>query len=635
MMKAQAVRPGASVRAAPQADALRSLQRHGRLQPKLSVGPAGDAYEREADAVADRVMRMPAPAVQRKCAACAHDDDDTVRLKRAATAPLGATATVTATADRAVAGLGRGQALPMAERAFFEPRLGRDLGQVRIHPETPAATALGARAFALGHDVAFAPGQWQPGTAAGRGLLAHELVHVLQQARGAAPALRRSVEGTTEFSDKVSSWSYPNAGPATGPIRGTVTRTETAPAGGGKPREVINTDSMNVAFDPDPSRCAVTVPYAYHFVQAATAPGGVGICDNPPAATPVPTLSTLSFNKLKASVLDDVASGLNGQFDVELSGKGCPTGCSGRALPIRIVLSEDPTHPDSTITIVNRGGRANAGTICARSWKTSTAIHEGGHQVLGVGDEYPEEDAATLAAVPRWGRRERVRRDWSRMGPEEHTRFAVFHERHFNAVKVFLENAYPNCTATLHGRPAPFRPDFRLSLGGGYASSNAGSGAFMQAGLGLGLPLDRLRRWNALIGPQLRMIDTRDDDGRNLTAFLLGARLGLERVTGSASHGFVAGAFGEAGWGSFSSSDYRAGGPGSRSWSGAWGEVGAGIGYRTPLIEDSMQLDLRLEGAAGRTLGTSGQIGADPPFADSDPERAHWFRVGIQAVMEF
>ncbi|MFZ1425834.1 MAG: DUF4157 domain-containing protein, partial [Geminicoccaceae bacterium] len=53
------------------------------------------------------------------------------------------------------------------------------------------ATTLGARAFALGRDVAFAPGEWRPGTVDGRKLLAHELVHVLQHEKGAPAALRR------------------------------------------------------------------------------------------------------------------------------------------------------------------------------------------------------------------------------------------------------------------------------------------------------------------------------------------------------------------------------------------------------------------------------------------------------------
>lgn len=36
------------------------------IQPKLMVGPADDAYEREADRIADRVVSSPAPEVARQ-----------------------------------------------------------------------------------------------------------------------------------------------------------------------------------------------------------------------------------------------------------------------------------------------------------------------------------------------------------------------------------------------------------------------------------------------------------------------------------------------------------------------------------------------------------------------------------------
>lgn len=36
------------------------------LQPKLNISRPGDYYEQEADRVAEQVMRMPAPAIQRK-----------------------------------------------------------------------------------------------------------------------------------------------------------------------------------------------------------------------------------------------------------------------------------------------------------------------------------------------------------------------------------------------------------------------------------------------------------------------------------------------------------------------------------------------------------------------------------------
>ena len=61
----------------------------GAIQPQLTVGPADDKYEREADRVADEVMRMPDPmqhapsAVQRKCDRCkASDDHNSAALRR-------------------------------------------------------------------------------------------------------------------------------------------------------------------------------------------------------------------------------------------------------------------------------------------------------------------------------------------------------------------------------------------------------------------------------------------------------------------------------------------------------------------------------------------------------------------------
>ncbi len=78
---------------------------------------------------------------------------------------------------------GPGRPLDDATRALFEPRLGRDLGEVRVHTGARAGTvarALGARAFTAGPDVAFAEGRYDPAGAAGRRLLAHELAHVAQ-----------------------------------------------------------------------------------------------------------------------------------------------------------------------------------------------------------------------------------------------------------------------------------------------------------------------------------------------------------------------------------------------------------------------------------------------------------------------
>jgi hypothetical protein len=77
-----------------------------------------------------------------------------------------------------------GQPLDTATRAFFEPRFGQDLSQVRVHADEKAAgsaQAVDALAYTVGRNVVFGRGQFSPGTAAGQKLLAHELAHTVQQ----------------------------------------------------------------------------------------------------------------------------------------------------------------------------------------------------------------------------------------------------------------------------------------------------------------------------------------------------------------------------------------------------------------------------------------------------------------------
>jgi Domain of unknown function (DUF4157) len=86
--------------------------------------------------------------------------------------------------------MGAGRALSRAERSFFEPRFGGDFSRVRVHDDPAAARAaraIDARAFTLGRDIAFAPGEHAPGTPGGDRLMAHELAHVVQQTPGVAP----------------------------------------------------------------------------------------------------------------------------------------------------------------------------------------------------------------------------------------------------------------------------------------------------------------------------------------------------------------------------------------------------------------------------------------------------------------
>lgn len=82
-----------------------------------------------------------------------------------------------------------GRALDAETRAYMEPRFGHDFSRVRVHADGPAAEsaqAMNALAYTSGQDLVFGRDRYQPHSAAGRLLLAHELAHVVQQGAGAA-----------------------------------------------------------------------------------------------------------------------------------------------------------------------------------------------------------------------------------------------------------------------------------------------------------------------------------------------------------------------------------------------------------------------------------------------------------------
>lgn len=87
-----------------------------------------------------------------------------------------------------------GQPLDGAVRAFMESRFNHDFSQVRVHDDSQAADsarALGARAYTAGPDIVFGVGEYAPGTAEGKRLLAHELTHVVQRGSEPGPAPQR------------------------------------------------------------------------------------------------------------------------------------------------------------------------------------------------------------------------------------------------------------------------------------------------------------------------------------------------------------------------------------------------------------------------------------------------------------
>jgi Domain of unknown function (DUF4157)/L,D-transpeptidase catalytic domain len=194
--------------------AVQSLLRSAGIYPKLAISQPDDPLEREADQVADRVMRMAdlrmtdlrmtdpriasaaiSPVLHRKCSGCEEEEQ---KLARQADGKPSATSNAAPPIVNEVLGSG-GQPMDTSTRAFFEPRFGQDFGNVRIHTGSAAAEsarAVSALAYTVGDHVVFGNGQYSPGTGNGQRLLAHELSHTVQQRGG-----NQSVMGTWDKAD--------------------------------------------------------------------------------------------------------------------------------------------------------------------------------------------------------------------------------------------------------------------------------------------------------------------------------------------------------------------------------------------------------------------------------------------------
>jgi peptidoglycan hydrolase-like protein with peptidoglycan-binding domain len=188
------------------------------IQAKLKISQPGDEYEREADRVADNVLRSPEPEtiglsriqqvtserreespLQRmpeEKRQAFEEEEQTIHAKeQPGTAPAASSEN-----DSQIEVLpDRGKPLPEAVRAYFEPRFGLDFSEVRVHEGAQAAEsaqAINARAYTTGEDIVFGSGEYAPGTTEGKRLLAHELTHVVQQGKARRNKLAHNSHNT-------------------------------------------------------------------------------------------------------------------------------------------------------------------------------------------------------------------------------------------------------------------------------------------------------------------------------------------------------------------------------------------------------------------------------------------------------
>jgi len=187
------------------------------LQPKLKINTPGDPYEMEADRMAEQVVAMPQPTIQRKCSSCGkeeeehiqrkplvnritqlpangdlapmqrkcaqcqQEEEEEIQTKSNGQSPSVADSNLTSKIEQT---RGLGKPMDANTRSFMELRFGADFSRIKIHADSDAAQMnrqINARAFTVGNDIYFNAGQHETTSTEGKNLLAHELTHTLQQ----------------------------------------------------------------------------------------------------------------------------------------------------------------------------------------------------------------------------------------------------------------------------------------------------------------------------------------------------------------------------------------------------------------------------------------------------------------------
>jgi len=201
----------------------------------LTVNEPEDAYEREADRAADRVMRMETSTiehaqggsriqrlVQRKCAQCTDEEEGQKRLRLSPAEGITQRKVSQCKEEeeqrqklikRTETGAGPpvappsvhdvlsspGRPLNSTTRAFMEPRFGYDFSKVRLHTDGKAresARAIHARAYTVGKHVVLGRVENASGQESQR-LIAHELAHVVQNDHSSSSAMvQRDVDNS-------------------------------------------------------------------------------------------------------------------------------------------------------------------------------------------------------------------------------------------------------------------------------------------------------------------------------------------------------------------------------------------------------------------------------------------------------
>ena len=192
--------------------ALVARMRADSVQTKLTGSDSRDAHEQEADRVAAAVECLPEVRRQAHISPLAlkitpwpHGQmtSDGAQIQRMSDPEEGHRFEQ----PTRVPSVGAGRPLAAPRRQWYEGAFGWDFSGVRLHvgpASADAAKQMGAHAYTAGRDIVFGAHVGDPEAAPNRGLLAHELAHVVQQDKAAGTGRPAKVEGAVPLADGLS-----------------------------------------------------------------------------------------------------------------------------------------------------------------------------------------------------------------------------------------------------------------------------------------------------------------------------------------------------------------------------------------------------------------------------------------------
>ncbi|MGZ4099836.1 MAG: eCIS core domain-containing protein, partial [Bacteroidia bacterium] len=183
------------------------------IQPSMEIGKEDDEHEKEANHVADKVMRMSAGEEAEKMSVAKEgiqkmpvgNDTPIWRMTASPSPEMGMKASPNVE-QNINSSKGSGQSLSPELQSEMGNKMGADFSGVKIHTGENAVQMnkeVGAKAFTHGNDIYFNSDQYNPSLQKGKHLLAHELTHVVQQGKHSSPIQRLPADqGDLDFMAK-------------------------------------------------------------------------------------------------------------------------------------------------------------------------------------------------------------------------------------------------------------------------------------------------------------------------------------------------------------------------------------------------------------------------------------------------